>query len=270
MEINVLPGLRVEQTTSRGNGLFTTREFKRGDLIFHDTPIACQLKKFHNSLRVCNHCLRYVGSLSSQLQQMSLGLRLPHTLRVHEPFAPAAPAEVPCARGCGTLFCSTQCADAANRSYHQFLCFKSAAAEKDPQVANLINHLSSIDQRFDGAFLLTMGSRVFCNLVASAAEQKTDLQTALNASFPGHYMPLLSGFLDSKVNEKSEGEKKEAGKPSEKSSTEGGNERGNPNSANTAAADAKIHRTGDFGERTGEKSNPASKSDSVMQAVEVI
>jgi hypothetical protein len=147
--------VRPDAGGGKGRGLFATRRFAAGELLFTEAPLlAIQHSANRVHARVCAHCLRFVGSVEQQLalrgaalagggcgddgasgsggggaridpaelaQLASGATRLPLSEAV-----PLPPALV-CVGGCGESYCGERCRAAAWARHHSLLCAGAAA-----------------------------------------------------------------------------------------------------------------------------------------------
>lgn len=118
-----------------GQGAFATAAVKEGQPIFADEPLAA-MQHFDNAAEVvaCLHCMRFVGTLQTQLSRAS-GIAesdLPELPGLDDPeLADIGPMR-PCpgaSAGCGAVFCSERCMRVAVSSYHYAFCEGARTAE---------------------------------------------------------------------------------------------------------------------------------------------
>lgn len=113
----------------RGKGLFATRAFKEGDLIFTEAPIvAIQDHATRGGALVCSHCFRIVGGIEVQLANANANANAGsaqvrsqmQTLALSSQYA--LPDPLSCSLGCEARYCSSECATAALHAHHVLLC----------------------------------------------------------------------------------------------------------------------------------------------------
>ena len=115
-----------ESGPGRGRGLFALRDIKCGELVIEEDAQYAQNDQ--ENVLVCDRCLAFVGPLTMQLDGLAaatgVALDKASMLDPLSDFLPArlAPAVACGADGCTTIFCSTECRDAAHGEYHGALC----------------------------------------------------------------------------------------------------------------------------------------------------
>ena len=126
----------LERVSSSGNGLFASRPINKGEVIFTELPICCATL---TGLPHCAHCGRSLAPRSS----VGLG---------HEDadLWPDLP-QIPCASGCGEIYCSIHCRESASSMYHCIICPGQPASEncKTTARANIEKLLETFLSIFD-------------------------------------------------------------------------------------------------------------------------
>jgi hypothetical protein len=148
----VLQGLGLEVKlvdAATGRGVFCTRPFEQGDLILSEPPIlVCQC--FECPVPACRNCLRVL-------------------LRDAEC--------VECTGGCGHIYCSESCRQAAAVRYHISMCSAKATDGAHP----LVEFEAFVKERANEYYLLAAMalSMSFANL--STLKSSTDLDEFFSA-----------------------------------------------------------------------------------------
>ena len=107
-------GVRVRATKMAGLGVFATRDFARGDVIFTERPQLVAAAS--TSSRHCAACLRALADCPAELP--------------HAHLWPVAPRQTACA-GCGAQYCCATCLAADEKRGHRRLCAAIAAGDLD-------------------------------------------------------------------------------------------------------------------------------------------
>ena len=107
----------------------------------------------------CSECMRCAGSIGQQLAHCARINQVPSLPTIND--AAEAPGDlVHCARGCGATYCSRECAEAAEASYHCVLCpcasdaaatFDAAARKHVPDYARLAARMLISAARVDAS-----------------------------------------------------------------------------------------------------------------------
>lgn len=110
-----IPGIKVEFINfQKGKGVFATKDYKFGDLIFSEEPIVSQRCIDEKDISSCHHCLRTFippkKAFPFQIQFLTDDYHY-----VEEP--------IKC-RSCKIEYCSKECEKQAWEKYHQVLCPK--------------------------------------------------------------------------------------------------------------------------------------------------
>ncbi|XP_060076891.1 histone-lysine N-trimethyltransferase SMYD5-like [Ylistrum balloti] len=106
---------------SKGKGLFATKDFKKGDVLFEERPIVSSQflwNEFYN-YTACEYCLKSLETAETQCQRLtenpSLSLPFPECCE-------AQPAQYVMCPQCQVVYCCDGCRTAAWTEYHRTLC----------------------------------------------------------------------------------------------------------------------------------------------------
>eukprot|EP00928_Gymnodinium_smaydae_P087001 TRINITY_DN71367_c0_g1_i1.p1 TRINITY_DN71367_c0_g1~~TRINITY_DN71367_c0_g1_i1.p1 ORF type:complete len:498 (+),score=112.77 TRINITY_DN71367_c0_g1_i1:76-1494(+) len=139
------PGCEVRfGLPGKGAGLFATEPCGAGAKVFNDQPLfVVQHTGNRRMVAACARCCAFVGPLGTQLgtlfgearfqplQEALTSAGAADGWQAQVPGLPAASA-VRCAHGCGELYCSEQCRDAAYGHSHNLLCTGPITTEDHP------------------------------------------------------------------------------------------------------------------------------------------
>ncbi|XP_037092916.1 SET and MYND domain-containing protein 5-like [Pollicipes pollicipes] len=124
-EESVLNGVEVRNIDeSIGKGLFATRDFKSGDVIFEERPLVCCqfLWNAAYGYLACDFCMRPLETAEENARRLTgnNALTLPHPecCGTKKEFVVECPT-------CDASYCCEACRDAAWSQYHKTLCTRS-------------------------------------------------------------------------------------------------------------------------------------------------
>eukprot|EP00026_Physarum_polycephalum_P008497 Phypoly_transcript_08585.p1 GENE.Phypoly_transcript_08585~~Phypoly_transcript_08585.p1 ORF type:complete len:482 (+),score=27.99 Phypoly_transcript_08585:45-1490(+) len=125
---SIIKDLGVEPryiNTTKGKGLFATKDFKTGDVIFQEDSLAIALDPECPDNITCTHCMRFVEDVDAQIDRCKLKLNDEDrgNLRKCEIYKPFHCPD------CGTVYCSSDCFNTAKNLYHTKLCVSPSKTE---------------------------------------------------------------------------------------------------------------------------------------------
>lgn len=124
----------ISQT--KGKGLFATKDFKVGDVIFQEDAFFFALDPECQKSSVCEYCMKFVEDVPNQIKRSGLKLNQNEQTAVlkHE-----TPKAIKCPQ-CDAVFCSENCFNKAKNLYHKKLCVSSS---KKDHPLNLYKSMTS-------------------------------------------------------------------------------------------------------------------------------
>jgi hypothetical protein len=117
--------LQVRDTgvPTRGKGVFAVDAIPQGAAVLCEEPIVVvQESENRGWCFGCGHCLRFIGSISEQLQLLTQLPVDPELLPFCSQIMHQRISPVPCPYGCDISYCSEECRNAAIFRGHGFLC----------------------------------------------------------------------------------------------------------------------------------------------------
>lgn len=106
----------------KGKGLFATKHFKKGDILFQERPLVCCQFAWNASYGylACGYCMRPLEGAEENVRRLSTknDVVLPHP----ECCPTKKDTHTECSV-CKMKYCSTACKEQAWEQYHQLLCF---------------------------------------------------------------------------------------------------------------------------------------------------
>lgn len=156
--------LDFREDTARGRAVFASRAISAGEHLITEAPLlAMQLPEAQDAVRACFHCCRPTGTASAQLAHVLSSMR-PIELPLDEEDDKLS-EEIPCRHGCGVLFCSSSCEEAASEA-HALLCKKRRGRRASDAVCEFESHALSTFEPF------LFGARVVCEILARIAKSR--------------------------------------------------------------------------------------------------
>lgn len=107
----------------KGQGLFATRNYNAGDVIFEEIPLVCCQFSWNAAYgyKACDHCLRPLETAEENVRRLTgKEIQLPYP----ELGSTDKTQHSSCC-SCGAAYCSAKCRELAVEQYHQLLCFNS-------------------------------------------------------------------------------------------------------------------------------------------------
>lgn len=162
-----------KKSPGKGRGLYAVDVLGPGELVLCEVPsLSMQLPgNTATGVRACAHCLRLVGAMDFQLQHIA-GWD-------ERPVLPVDAEEmdlggfVACGGGCGALYCSQRCAQAAWALQHKVLCTGHATARRRRALAQFEEHAHENHEGF--LFAARAVAAVLCAFEANGS----NIQSAL-------------------------------------------------------------------------------------------
>ncbi|XP_054264416.1 histone-lysine N-trimethyltransferase SMYD5 [Macrosteles quadrilineatus] len=115
-------GYEVREIDShKGKGLFATKGFEPGDVIFEEVPLVCCQYAWNKDYgySACDHCMRPLESVEENVRRLtSRHIGLPHP--ECDPTDKSRHVSCP---SCGVKYCSNSCQNLASQQYHRVLCY---------------------------------------------------------------------------------------------------------------------------------------------------
>jgi hypothetical protein len=129
-------GIEIKIMDNKGNGIFATRDFVAGDVIFAENPlVSCQFPwNTSCGYKACDYCLRPLETAEENVRRL-LGrhdLVLPHP----ECCVIDKASHVQC-ENCMVEYCSLHCKDKALAQYHQIMCLATRDGKSDHPLEHL-------------------------------------------------------------------------------------------------------------------------------------
>mmetsp|Transcript_22088 Transcript_22088/g.50501 ORF Transcript_22088/g.50501 Transcript_22088/m.50501 type:complete len:478 (-) Transcript_22088:22-1455(-) len=170
------PGCTICPVAGKGFGLFTQNIHQQGVQVFRDEPLFVVQHSGNRRVAAnCARCCAFLGPLQVQLERIFSEARFEQLLGVlrqsglvqqweaamigQEPQRGKTP--VPCAKGCGELYCSTACRDAHYMHSHNLLCAGLVDSEDHPLIKYKYLAIENTDT-------LLLAAQVFAHLVNRA------------------------------------------------------------------------------------------------------
>lgn len=151
----------------KGQGLFATRNYNTGDVIFEEIPLVCCQFSWNAAYgyRACDHCMRPLETAEENVRRLTRKeIQLPYpelgsTDKTQHSDCPS----------CGVTYCSAKCRELASQQYHQLLCYNS-----DHPLNSLVETWKQMHYPPE-----TTSIMLICRIIASV-EQAADKEAAVN------------------------------------------------------------------------------------------
>lgn len=123
--------VEVHDFGPKGKGLKATRAIEEGAELYVEQPlVSLQHIKNRRVLQACDHCMRSIGSLVSQMNKLLMNPDSEEgpitSIPLMEPESAFLAPVLQCNNLCSSYYCSEECRDAAWEQYHGLLCGGSA------------------------------------------------------------------------------------------------------------------------------------------------
>uniref|UniRef100_A0A1B6F9J3 Protein-lysine N-trimethyltransferase SMYD5 n=1 Tax=Cuerna arida TaxID=1464854 RepID=A0A1B6F9J3_9HEMI len=162
------PGYEVREVDSyKGKGLFATKSFQPGDIIFEEVPIvSCQFSwnKDYGYL-ACDHCMRPLETAEENVRRLTSQF-IPLPYPECDPTDQSKHTSCP---SCRVRYCSVECQSLASQLYHKVLCYGS-----DHPINSLIDTWKSMHYPPETATVMLI-ARIFASV-----EQARDKEEAVS------------------------------------------------------------------------------------------
>ncbi len=191
--------IRVINAT-KGKGLFARREIKQDEILFEEEPQVIQIHSFLQEIpvRVCNHCMCFVGPLEEQFQFLARAVGYSFDSRFREviergrPYEPELPIAVECPH-CKEVYCGSKCKTKAWNSYHEVLC------PSTPQLEAFYRENAKSIQTYHLAMVIKLIGMII------QESKKRGIDEALKVVIGNYRKPRASEVILTKIGEDSSG-----------------------------------------------------------------